>query len=173
MRIELVNLENGRGPFAHKYAAGELVPEDDRITITEPPEVSGEIRVNGARARVNGKVRASLKVECDRCLKPIEVPVKSRFDIEYVTTAEYEAQQALELTESDLNLTVFDGEVLNIDDLVTEELLLTVPDHLVCTNDCKGFCPVCGADKNSVDCGCETREVDPRWAGLKELVDGK
>ena len=173
MRIELANLEDGRGSFAHKYAPGELALEDERVTITQPPEVAGEILVNGARAQVKGNVRALLQVECDRCLKPIEVPVNSRFDVEYVTTAEYEAQQLPELSESDLNLTVFDGEVIDIDDLVTEELLLAVPDHLVCKDDCKGFCPNCGADRNSVECGCETREVDPRWAGLKELVDGK
>jgi uncharacterized protein len=112
-------------------------------------------------------------VECDRCLKPIELPVKSAFDVEYVPTSEYEAQQSPALTESDLNVTVFDGQAVDIDDLVTEELLLAVPDHPVCKDDCKGFCAVCGADKNSVNCGCETREVDPRWAGLKELVDGK
>jgi len=173
MRIELANLENGRGSFTHKYAVGELTPEDDRVTISQPPEVSGQIRAEGSRARVNGKVDAVLQVECDRCLKPIEVPVNSRFDVEFVTTAEYEAQQLPELSESDLNLTVFDGEVIDIDDLVTEELLLAVPDHLVCKDDCKGFCPNCGAERNAVECGCETREVDPRWAGLKELVDGK
>ena len=39
MRIELANLENGRGSFTHKYAAGELTPEDDRVTISQPPEV--------------------------------------------------------------------------------------------------------------------------------------
>ena len=173
MRIELANLEDGRGSFAHKYAPGELALEDERITIAQPPEVTGEILVNGARAQVKGNVRALLQVECDRCLKPIELPVKSTFDVEYVPTSEYEAQQSPALTESDLNVTVFDGQVVDIDDLVTEELLLAVPDHPVCKDDCKGFCPVCGADKNSVNCGCETREVDPRWAGLKELVDGK
>jgi uncharacterized protein len=101
------------------------------------------------------------------------VPVNSRFDVEYVTTAGYQAQQSPELTEADLNLSVFDGEAVDIDDLVAEELLLAAPDHLVCKDDCRGFCVVCGANKNSVNCECETREVDPRWAGLKELVDGK
>lgn len=173
MRIELANLENGRGPFSHTYAAGELTPEDDRITILQPPVVSGQIRLDGERARVNGSVKARLRVECDRCLKPIEVPVNSCFDVEYVTTAEYQAQQSPELSEADLNLSVFDGEAVDIDDLVAEELLLAAPDHLVCKDDCQGFCAVCGANKNSVECGCETREVDPRWAGLKELVDGK
>src|SRR6185503_1218960 len=114
MRIELANLEDGRGSFAHKYAPGELVLEDDRITITQAPEVAGEILVNGAHAQVKGNVRALLQVECDRCLKPIELPVKSTFDVEYVPTSEYEAQQSPALTESDLNVTVFDGQAVDI-----------------------------------------------------------
>ena len=101
------------------------------------------------------------------------MPVDSRFKLEYVTQEDYLVQQADELTEDDLDLTVFDGEVVDIDALVTEEILLTVPDHILCKDDCKGICPGCGADRNSVDCGCETAEVDPRWAGLKELVNGK
>ena len=86
---------------------------------------------------------------------------------------EYKSQQDAELSVEDLDLTIFDGEVIDVDALVAEELLLAVPDHLVCRDDCKGICPVCGADRNVADCGCDTAEVDPRWAGLKELVNGK
>ena len=83
-----------------------------------------------ATSRLTARVVARVQVECDRCLKPIELPVDSRFKLEYVTRGEYKAQQDAELTEEDLDLTVFDGEVIDIDALVTEELLLAVPDHL-------------------------------------------
>jgi uncharacterized protein len=120
---------------------------------------------------VQGRVIARVEVECDRCLKPIEVPVDSKFKLEYVTQDDYQAQQAVELTEDDLDLTIFDGESIDIDGLVIEELLLAVPDHILCQDNCKGICAGCGADKNLVECGCETAEGDPRWAGLKELVN--
>ena len=148
MRIELATLESGRAEFAHSYVEGEFVLEEDRLRLAQPPEVSGEVRRADRRAHVKGRVVAGVQVD-------------------------YLAQQADELTEDDLDLTVFDGEVVDIDALVTEEILLTVPDHILCKDDCKGICPGCGADRNSVDCGCETAEVDPRWAGLKELVNGK
>ena len=173
MRIELATLESGRAEFAHSYVEGEFVLEEDRLRLAQPPEVSGEVRRADRRAHVKGRVVAGVQVECDRCLAWIELPVDSRFKLEYVTQEDYLAQQADELTEDDLDLTVFDGEVVDIDALVTEEILLTVPDHILCKDDCKGICPRCGADRNSVDCGCETAEVDPRWAGLKELVNGK
>jgi uncharacterized protein len=171
VRIELASLEGAKGGFAHQYGLGELALEDDRLRILNPPAVSGEIRLQGRRAKVTGKLVAQLQVECDRCLRPVELLVDSRFKLEYLSAEDYQTQQDVELTEEDLDLMVFDGEIIDIDQLVTQELLLAVPAHVLCKDNCKGICPVCGADRNQAECGCESREVDPRWAGLKELVN--
>jgi uncharacterized protein len=171
MRIELASLESGKGTFTHAYAPGELVLEDSRVSLREPPTVSGDIRQKGQRVRVHGRVLGRVQVECDRCLKLVELPVDSRFDIEYITAEDYQAQRAVELTEDDLSLSVFDGEAIDVDELVTEELLLTLPDHILCSESCKGMCAVCGVDKNLSECKCDTQQVDSRWAGLKELVN--
>ncbi|HEV7797596.1 MAG TPA: DUF177 domain-containing protein [Pyrinomonadaceae bacterium] len=173
MRIELAGLENGKGAFAHEYAPGELVLHDDRVRLLDPPAVSGQVRQEGRRAHVGGRVSGRLQVDCDRCLKPVELSVASAFQLEYVTPEDYQAQQAIELTEDDLDLSTFDGEVIDIEELVTEELLLAVPDHVLCNDSCKGICVTCGADRNTVECDCEKQQIDPRWAGLKELVDRK
>ncbi len=173
MRIELASLENGKGRFSHNYAPGELVLDDERVNVLEPPVVSGEVRQAGRRAEVAGRVSGRLELDCDRCLKPVEFPIKSVFKLEYVTPADYAEQQAVELTEADLDLSTFDGEVIYLDELVKEELLLALPDHVLCNDNCKGICPTCGADRNSAECNCDNRDVDPRWAGLKELVNGK
>lgn len=172
MRIEIANLE-GAKDFAHSYASGEFLLEDDRLRVVNPPTIAGKIRRDGNRAHVKGRVTGGVEVECDRCLTLIEFPVDSTFKLEYVTPEDYQAQQAVELTEDDLDLSVFDGEAIDIDELVTEEVLLAVPDHVLCKDDCKGICPVCGADRNTIECSCETADTDPRWAGLKELVNGK
>lgn len=173
MRIELAGLESGNGAFAHAYVPGDLVLEDDRASLLEAPAVSGGIRQKGRRVHVTGRVTGRVQVECDRCLKLVELPIDSHFKLEYVTAEDYRVQQAVELTEADLDLSVFDGEAIDIDELVAEELLLAVPDHVLCGESCKGMCAVCGLDKNSTECGCEAQEVDPRWAGLKKLVSSK
>lgn len=173
MRIELASLDGPKGEFAHAYAPGELDLEDEWVRFLVPAAVSGQIRREGGRVNVAGKVAAQLQLECDRCLKLIEFPVAVRFKLEYVTREDYQAQQAIELTEEELDLSVFDGEVIDIDELVREELLLAVPTHLLCQENCKGVCPICGVDRNSIDCRCEIQKGDPRWAGLRELVNGK
>ena len=173
MRIELASLEDGKGVFAHTYAPDELVLKDDRVKLLKAPAVSGKVREQGARVHVDGQVSALAQAECDRCLTLVQLPIDSRFKLEYVTAEDYQAQQAVELTEGDLDLSVFDGEGIDLDELVTEEIMLAVPDHVLCSEDCKGICAVCGVNKNLTRCGCETKEVDPRWAGLKKLVNGK
>ena len=173
MRIELAALENGKGEFNHTYAPGELVLEAERLQLLDAVTVSGQVQQSGQRAKVKGQLTGRAQLECDRCLKPVEFSIDSAFQLEYVTPEDYAAQQAVELTEEDLDLSIFDGEAIDLDELVKEELLLAVPDHVLCSEDCKGICPTCGADRNSADCACERQEVDPRWAGLKELVDRK
>lgn len=173
MRIELADLQEGTNAFAHDYAPGELVWEDERISLLKAPSVSGEIQLNGTRIEINGRVRAAAQLECDRCLKPVEHLLDSSFKVNYVTPREYEAQRAVELSDEDLDLAIFDGETIAVDDLVAEELMLGLPDHVLCKEDCQGICAVCGSDKNLVVCECETQAIDPRWNELKRLVNGK
>ena len=173
MRIELVNLEHGRGDFSHVYQPDELGSLDERVTLVEPATVKGTVRLAGPEVFVNGQIKTRAAVECDRCLKQIELPVDADFDLEYVTGQTYESTAAAELTENDLSVSVFDGEAIDVDEIVKEQILLAVPTRTLCQPDCKGICPECGIDKNTGDCACETKDVDPRWAALKNLTSGK
>jgi uncharacterized protein len=174
MQIEVASLAESAKDFEHQYQPGELSVEDDRIQLLDPqPRVQGRIKLDGRRVKVAGKIAGHLELECDRCLKPVDSVLEAKFSREYVTTADYEAQHAVELSEDDLNLSIFDGAVVDVDSLVREELLLAAPDQVLCQQTCQGICPDCGADRNLASCDCETAEDDPRWAGLKELVNRK
>jgi len=169
MRIELENLEGGKGEFAHVYNPDELNPVDERVKLTAPATVNAKIRLAGNDVFVNGHVDTRAQVECDRCLKPIELPVNTDFELEYITGSEYESSALAELTEAEMSVAVFDGDALDVDEIVKEQILLGVPTRMLCREDCKGFCPKCGADRNTGECNCETKEIDPRWAALKNL----
>jgi len=170
MLIELASLERQGGKFAHSYEPGELDLNEERITIAEPPQVSGRIQQSDAKVTVSGKVEAKLQLECDRCLKAVSVPTSTEFKVEYITPEVYQAGQAAELLDEDLTLSIFDGAVIDVDDLVREQLLLALPAQMLCQDECKGLCPICGGDKNLKNCNCQEAEIDPRWAGLREIV---
>ncbi|MGH7783338.1 MAG: DUF177 domain-containing protein, partial [Candidatus Binatia bacterium] len=54
-------------------------------------------------------------------------------------------------------------------EVVREQILLDLPDQVFCTENCRGLCPKCGANRNLIDCKCEEDNVDPRWAALNNL----
>jgi uncharacterized protein len=170
MRIELENLEGGKGDFAHVYQPDELNPVDERISLTAPVNVTGKVRLAGNEVFVNGHVDTNAKVECDRCLQSIETPVNADFALEYIPGSDYESWTAAELTEAEMLVSVFDGESIDIDEIVKEQILLAVPTRMLCREDCKGICPECGTDRNTGDCSCSTNDIDPRWAALKDLT---
>jgi uncharacterized protein len=173
MRIELVNLEDGQGKFEHTYQPEELNLLDERLSLQGPVVVSGKVRSSGAEVFVTGNVKANLLLECDRCLRQLDLPVNTDFELEYITGPQYETGYAAELSEDELAVSVFDGEAIDIDEVVKEQVLLSVPVRALCTPECKGICSECGADLNLGDCGCQTKEIDPRWAALKNLKSDK
>ena len=173
MQFELSSLRSKTGRFSHVYEPGELVFHDERVGLAVPPTVSGRITHSESKVTVEGRVNAVAQVECDRCLKPVTLPIDSEFKLEYVTSEAYKALEAAELADEDLTLSVFDGEVIDIDEIVREQVLLAVPSQALCDQNCKGLCPICGTDLNVTSCSCQQTEIDPRWQGLKELVNGK
>lgn len=169
MRIELANLEDGKGEFSATYEADQLALEDDRVRLASPVSITGRIKRSGAEIIVSGHINGELFINCDRCLKPLEMPLKNDFELEYVSDSEYEALHDAELTEEEMAISVFDGVGIDVDEIVKEQVLLAVPTRLLCSDDCKGICPVCGSDRNTTDCNCETSSSDPRWDALRSL----
>ena len=170
MRIELENLEGGKGEFARVYQPEDLNPVDERVSLVAPVAVNGKVRLSGNEVLVNGHLETRAHVECDRCLKPVELPVNADFTLEYISGSDYESSQTAELTEAELTVSVFDGEAIDVDEIVKEQVLLAVPTRMLCREDCKGICPECGTDRNTGDCNCVTTDIDPRWAALKNLT---
>ena len=169
MRIELENLEGGKGDFAHVYRPEDLNPVDERISLTGPASISGKVRLSGHEVFVNGHVETRVQVECDRCLQQVELPVNSDFSLEYITGSDYESSEVAELTEAEMSVAVFDGKALDVDEIVKEQVVLAVPTRMLCREDCKGICPECGVDRNTGECSWVTNDIDPRWAALKNL----
>jgi len=173
MRIELSNLDDGKGEFSHVYPPAELNLFDERVTLCGPAAINGSIRKLGLEVVIKGRVESCAQVDCDRCLRPIQLPVDSEFSLEYIRDSEYESTQTAELTEELMSVSVFDGETIDVDEIAREQIILAVPTRSLCREDCKGFCEQCGADKNAGDCACADQVIDPRWAALKDLINGK
>ena len=60
---------------------------------------------------------------------------------------------------------------IDIDGLVRDDILLELPSKYLCSDECKGLCPKCGANLNEKACGCTAKETDPRLEALRKLTD--
>jgi uncharacterized protein len=119
--------------------------------------------------RVKGHLNVQMEADCDRCLEPAKCPVDADFDLYYRPLAEgLGDEKALEPGEAEMGF--YEGNGVELNDVLREFILLTLPMQRVCGEDCKGICPVCGQNRNQNKCACPSAPVDHRWAALKHLT---
>ena len=118
-------------------------------------------------------LRAHLSYEqtlnCNRCLKPIVEPTESDVELMILSQSHPETGGEHGLHEQDMGLMYVQGDTLETDPILIEQLQLNIPMKPLCREDCQGLCPVCGADKNTGACSCVESSPDPRWAALAAL----
>lgn len=146
-----------------------LTPElIEDVTFSEDARVYGSITNSAGYMRLALKAELPYVGECARCLDE----VRGVFSLDFERTVVTEGMVSEEKLEEDADeyIVLCDGK-LTVDDAVREELMLDFPRKLLCSEDCEGLCPVCGKRKKDGDCGCVTKEIDPRLAVLKKLLD--
>ena len=121
--------------------------------------------IGKGRARVSGSVKLVFAGNCDRCLKETPVSLDISFERqfaspEFVSEDEDENEEIHEF---------MDGFKLDTDALLYDEITVNWPVKILCREDCRGLCPVCGHDLNEGDCGCDTFVPDPRMAVLSDI----
>ncbi len=122
--------------------------------------------VGSKKVMLDAVIDLSLAVPCDRCLEAVEVPfrieVKQRFDFNDETGDDGE-------DEDDVSYII--GYDLDVDAMVNEEIMIGFPMKVLCNEDCKGICKVCGANLNKGECGCDRTELDPRMSVIRDLFN--
>jgi uncharacterized protein len=155
--------------FRHQYKTGELDTRDYEFDLQEPPLVTGRADRAGSDMRVRGRIEAALAAQCDRCLSEVAIPLEIPFDLLYAPAdpgAGHGGEH--ELHERDLDFAVYENDQINLDEMVLEQLELSLPSRVLCREDCRGLCPQCGADLNVEQCNCKP-QIDPRWQALADL----
>jgi uncharacterized protein len=139
-------------PFIH-------IPPDLDLT-----NLSGSARVTrtGKGLLVQVKMHAQMMSECVRCLQDFPLPLDIEFTELYAFSADSNTDSELILPES--------GQI-DLRPLVREEMLLAVPINPLCDPECKGLCPICGENRNEIECDHEIEVIDPRLSVLKSLLN--
>ncbi len=125
---------------------------------------------------VSLSINSNVQLECGRCLKHFDMDLKGTSNI-FLSKKKPGKEQ--ELHEDDL-ITEYleDEEKFNVSELLREEILVQTPMKPLCDENCKGICPICGADKNTNPCNCEEQQKEKErenspFAKLKVLLEKK
>jgi uncharacterized protein len=122
-----------------------------------------------ADIRLKGNFAGKFQVPCARCVEPVEIPLAAEFDLIF-RPAEADSE-ALErsITAPETEIGYYLKDSLLLEDVLREQVLLSLPVRTLCKPDCKGLCPRCGENRNSTACTCEEGPADPRWEALAGL----
>lgn len=160
MKIDLRKLAGNYGGCVPFEGTANL---DDDESFPKPVTYSGEIRNHLGILRLTGTIKATYSTCCARCLEPLEIPLEAGTD----TLLTYDESAV----ESEDEVFLLEGEEVEVEEILIPALLLQIEMVYLCRPDCKGLCPVCGADRNQQDCGCAEKKIDPRLAVLGALLE--
>ena len=114
--------------------------------------------------RIQAKSKICVLIPCDRCLEDVEQEIV--LDVEkHVDLAQSDAELEEGFDESNY----IDGYYLDVDKMLYNEILIGWPTKVLCREDCKGICNVCGQNLNKGTCDCEDTSLDPRMSVVRDL----
>ncbi len=146
------------------YQVHDSVAPDENMLIEDESyfldnlEYSVHFIRDGEKVRARGRIRTSLSLRCVNCLDNYELPVNSKFDIIlFPANLVDENNVHRALGNEDMEYIFFDGDEIDLERILMEQINLFIPLNPVCSPYCKGICPNCGANLNEENCQCENQ----------------
>jgi uncharacterized protein len=99
---------------------------------------------------------------CARCIEPVSNVLEISFEKDIASSGEVSSEND--------DYIIIEDKKLDLLPCVEEEIMLEMPSRTLCKEDCRGLCQKCGKNLNEGDCDCDKKEVDPRLAILKTLL---
>ncbi len=128
------------------------------VVFLEPVKIEGILTNVDENIVLDAKGETEAELPCSRCLAPVRIKVNFKLNEKF--------SHAGVLNEE---AETFSGDQIDLAEVVKRSILSALPMKVVCREDCKGLCPVCGKDLNEGDCGCDTTSIDPRFESLRAL----
>ena len=146
----------------------ELVQDMSETAVDGVKPFVSPVRVDVTAENRAGLVKLSLATSfnfqkpCDRC--GTDVIREIHYSFEHYLVTSLSGDQNDDYIETP-------DYTLDIDELLRSDILLELPLKYLCREDCKGLCPVCGANRNEVQCNCAVKSVDPRLEALRQFMN--
>lgn len=165
LAVSTRDLRQGRIVWKEEVEDPAAVWPDVGSLFIGPVHLRGEAeRTRDGDVRVVGQLDAEVRLACRRCLRDVDQRLQIPLDFWFRRDeADVEAGGATAFA--------LGAEATEVDlvPALREELLLEIPSFPLCSVDCAGLCPKCGARRDVEACDCRFEERDPRWDVLRAL----
>lgn len=178
MFIRVRDLEGEALEFDQQFRPGQIdlgpeMQQKSPLHVTGRAELLEE-RTHGIKEtikdiRLTGSFAGQVEVQCARCLEPVGRDIKAEFDLLYRPLGAVQRDDEVSISEAETEVGFYKGEGLALEDVMREQVLLSVPAKTVCRDECRGLCPQCGQNLNQEKCACVQERSDPRWNALRDL----
>ena len=124
-----------------------------------------------ADIRLHAAYRGNFEVLCARCVEPVHTPLAGDFDLIFRPQSADASPGERSITPDETEIGYYGESGLSLEDVVREQVLLSLPSRTLCKEDCKGLCPRCGQNLNLAPCSCiAAPEVEPNASGWNALA---
>ncbi len=142
----------------------EFKSNDAGICFVKPVRVDGQMVNMGGSLELEASVNTVIKYTCDRCLEDFEREFECSFK-------EVLKKEDTRLEDENPDAVYFQGNSIELDELVINNIIVSLPLKSLCDEACKGLCPECGQNLNFGKCKCDTRTTDPRFDVLDKFFE--
>jgi uncharacterized protein len=118
---------------------------------------------------IKGELSAIINCNCSRCLEDISVPIGGNFAYTLVP-AKAETREDLELTAEELEISHYQGDIIDLTSIICEQIILQIPIKTLCREECKGLCSECSVNLNTSSCNCHLAAGNNRMDVLKNFI---
>ncbi len=170
MLINLSEIMSVKGKIEHIQAPIELKSFcKDGIEYPFASKAFVDLTISNLGERkimIEGETKLSLLIPCNRCLEDVE----TLFELKLTKNLDFNLTEDDRIKELD-ETNYLSGYNLDVDLLVYDEILLDFPMKVLCDEDCKGLCNVCGANLTKSSCDCEDADLDPRMSVIRDIFN--
>ena len=162
--VDLKNLSPGVHEFEYLLENKFFVDIDGTEVQKGKVKVNLTVKRSSMMFEMNFQIEGVVMVPCDRCLEPVRTELFLDFTKD-VDLDVADGEQTEELDETNY----IDGYALDVEQLLYNEILIGWPTKILCSEDCKGICNVCGQNLNQGTCDCEDTSLDPRMSVIRDV----
>ncbi len=171
MNIDIRTVSRGSRDFDYTLGPGWWGHEkgDGQIQgLAGPLKVHISASKAGTKYLVDGRLAGRLMIRCDRCLEPYQRDIDAGFSFFLAIAPSLSGQNEIELLEDDMSVELVTDSEIRLDDIVREQIYLSLPMKCLCREDCSGLCPLCGTNLNMKKCECQREKGHPGFLKLKK-----